>query len=148
MTEREGPDAREAGTNRPSGLTPGTVYRLERGGLTATGVLTVLFGGWFLYIALGLGETTTGDPDLRLLAGGVGAATVVAGVLAVAGRREDLVGSILGALTAAAFTLGATQLIQPESGWRVMFPAAIFGGLLLGFLAFRGAFRARTGDEG
>jgi hypothetical protein len=124
------------------------VYRLERGGLTATGVLTVLFGGWFLYIALGLGETTTGDPDLRLLAGGVGAATVVAGVLAVAGRREDLVGSILGALTAAAFTLGATQLIQPESGWRVMFPAAIFGGLLLGFLAFRGAFRARTGDEG
>ena len=70
-----------------------------------------------------------------------GTATTIAGVLTLARRREDLVGGILGAFTAAAFTLGATQLIQPDETWRVMYPAAIFGGLLFGYLAFRGAFR-------
>ena len=66
---------------------------------------------------------------------------MLAGILALVRKREDLVGSIFGALTAAAFTLGAAQLIRPDQSWRVMFPAAVFGGLLLGFLSFRGAFR-------
>ena len=148
MTERMTPERQDSVTERPFGLAPGTWRRLEQGGLTATGVLAVVYGGWFLYIASGLGETTSDDPDLRVLAGGIGAATVLAGALAIVRKRADLVGSVLGALTAAAFTLGATQLLQPESGWRVMFPAAIFGGLLLGFLAFRGAFPARHGEHG
>lgn len=139
MTEPAAED-RETVSVRPSRRASDTWSRVERLGLTATGVLALLYGGWFLYIALGLGESTSGDPDLRILSAGVGVATVLAGALAVTKTREDLVGSILGALTAAAFTLGATQLIQPDAGWRVMFPAAIFAGLLLGFLAFRRGF--------
>jgi hypothetical protein len=94
-----------------------------------------------------LGEVTSVDVDLRLLAGAVGAATAVAGVLAILRLREDVVGAVLGALTAAAFTLGATSLLQPTSGWRVMYPAAIFGALLLGFLVFRRGFD-RPGCDG
>ena len=71
----------------------------------------------------------------------------VAGVLAILRAREDVVRAVLGALTAAAFTLGATSLREPTSGWRVMYPAAIFGGSLLGFLAFRRGFD-RPGCDG
>ena len=113
----------------------------ERIGLAFVGIGAVLYGGWFLYVAFGFGTVTSSDPDLRILSGGIGVATVLAGILALVRKREDLVGSIFGALTAAAFTLGAAQLIQPDQSWRVMFPAAVFGGLLLGFLSFRGAFR-------
>jgi hypothetical protein len=117
--------------------------RVEELGLAVVGLATVVYGGWFLYIALGLGTETSSDTELRVLAGAIGTATTIAGVLTLARRREDLVGGILGAFTAAAFTLGATQLIQPDESWRVMYPAAIFGGLLFGYLAFRGAFRRR-----
>ena len=96
------------------------------------------------YIALGFGAETSSDLDLRMLAGAVGTATVLAGILTLARRRSDLVGGVLGAFTAAAFTLGATQLLQPNQSWRVMFPAAIFGALLFGYLAFRGAFRRQA----
>jgi hypothetical protein len=115
-------------------------------GLRAVGLLTALYGGWYLFIALGLGQATAGDADLRVLAGGVGAATVLAGLLALVRRREDLVGAILGGATAAAFALGAARMTQPDAQWGVLFPAAIFGGLLVGFLAFRDAFRARDVD--
>ena len=123
------------GTERPSSW-----HRAEEIGLAIVGVVSILYAGWFEYIALGLGEVTSVDVDLRLLAGAVGAATAVAGVLAILRLREDVVGAVLGALTAAAFTLGATSLLQPTSGWRVMYPAAIFGALLLGFLVFRRGF--------
>lgn len=114
--------------------------RAEEIGVSAVGVAAVVYAGWFEYIALGLGEVTSVDMDLRVLAGAVGVATAVAGVLAILRVREDVVGAVLGALTAAAFTLGATSLLQPTSGWRVMYPAAIFGALLLGFLVFRRGF--------
>ena len=124
-----------SGTERPSSW-----HRAEDIGLAIVGGISILYAGWFEYIALGLGEVTSVDVDLRLLAGAVGAATAVAGVLAILRLREDVVGAVLGALTAAAFTLGATSLLQPTSGWRVMYPAAIFGALLLGFLVFRRGF--------
>jgi hypothetical protein len=127
-----------SGTERPSSW-----HRAEDIGLAIVGGISILYAGWFEYIALGLGEVTSVDVDLRLLAGAVGAATAVAGVLAILRLREDVVGAVLGALTAAAFTLGATSLLQPTSGWRVMYPAAIFGALLLGFLVFRRGFDRR-----
>jgi len=133
-----------SGTERPSSW-----HRAEDIGLAIVGGISILYAGWFEYIALGLGEVTSVDVDLRLLAGAVGAATAVAGVLAILRLREDVVGAVLGALTAAAFTLGATSLLQPTSGWRVMYPAAIFGALLLGFLVFRRGFdrpRVRVTD--
>lgn len=114
---------------------------VEALGLNLVAAGAVLYAGWFLYIALGLGTTTAADPELRILAGGLGAAVAVTGVLMFLRRREDLVGAALGAFTAAAFALGAAQMTQPDSAWRVLFPAAIFGSLLFGFLAFRGAFR-------
>jgi hypothetical protein len=119
---------------------PTSWQRAEEIGLSAVGVAAVVYAGWFEFIASGLGEVTSADVDLRVLAGAVGVATAVAGVLAIVRIREDVVGAVLGALTAAAFTLGATSLLQPTSGWRVMYPAAIFGGLLLGFLVFRRGF--------
>jgi hypothetical protein len=124
-----------SGTERPSSW-----HRAEEIGLAIVGAISILYAGWFEYIALGLGEVTSVDVDLRVLAGAVGVATAVAGVLAILRLREDVVGAVLGALTAAAFTLGATSLLQPTSGWRVMYPAAIFGALLLGFLVFRRGF--------
>ena len=105
-----------SGTERPSSW-----HRAEDIGLAIVGGISILYAGWFEYIALGLGEVTSVDVDLRLLAGAVGAATAVAGVLAILRLREDVVGAVLGALTAAAFTLGATSLLQPTSGWRVMY---------------------------
>jgi hypothetical protein len=115
--------------------------RIEEVGLQVVGFATVTAGGFFLYVALGLGARTGGDADLRILAGAVGIATIVAGILAIARLREDLVGSILGGFTAAAFTIGAAQMTQPTAGWSVFYPAAAFGGLLVGFLAFRDGFR-------
>jgi hypothetical protein len=128
---------------------PSSWHRAEEIGLAIVGAISILYAGWFEYIALGLGEVTSVDVDLRVLAGAVGIATAVAGVLAILRLREDVVGAVLGALTAAAFTLGATSLLQPTSGWRVMYPAAIFGALLLGFLVFRRGFdrpRVRRND--
>ena len=128
---------------------PSSWQRAEEIGLAIVGVVSILYAGWFEYIALGFGEVTSVDVDLRVLAGAVGVATAVAGVLAILRLREDVVGAVLGALTAAAFTLGATSLLQPTSGWRVMYPAAIFGALLLGFLVFRRGFdrpRVRRAD--
>lgn len=119
---------------------PSQWHRAEEIGLAIVGVVSLAYAGWYVYIALGLGEVTSVDVDLRVLAGAVGVATAVAGVLAILRLREDVVGAVLGALTAAAFTLGAASLLQPTSGWRVMYPAAIFGGLLLGFLVFRRGF--------
>jgi hypothetical protein len=130
---------------------PTSWQRAEEIGLAAVGVAAVVYAGWFEYIALGLGEVTSVDMDLRVLAGAVGAATAVAGVLALLRLREDVVGAVFGALTAAAFTIGATSLLQPTSGWRVMYPAAIFGAMLLGFLVFRRGFdrpRLRTERAG
>lgn len=119
---------------------PTSWQRAEEIGLAAVGVVALVYAGWFEYIALGLGEVTSVDVDLRVLSGAVGAATAVAGVLAILRLREDVVGAVFGALTAAAFTIGATSLLQPTSGWRVMYPAAIFGTLLLAFLVFRRGF--------
>jgi hypothetical protein len=115
----------------------------ERGDarLNVVALATVLCAGWFLYIALGLGSVTAIDLELRILAGGVGAALAIAAVLVFLRRREDLVAATLGAFTAASFALGVAQMTQPDAAWRVLFPAALFGGLLFGFLAFRGAFR-------
>jgi hypothetical protein len=104
-------------------------------------------GGAFLYTALGFGHITSGDADLRVLAGGVGLATTLAGVLLFVRRRPDLVGTILGGSTAAAFALGAAQMTQPAASWSVMYPAAIYAALLLGFLAFRGALRSTAGPH-
>lgn len=115
----------------------------EELGLELVGLAIVIAGGVFLYIALGFGSRTGEDADLRILSGLVGVATVLAGILAMARVREDLVGAILGGFTAAAFTIGAAQRTQPTAGWSVFFPAAIFGGLLVGFLTFRSAFRKR-----
>jgi len=131
--------------SEPSGSDPAALWRrVEDLGLAAVGLATVLYGGWFVYIDLGFGAETSSDLDLRMLAGAVGTATVLAGILTLARRRSDLVGGVLGAFTAAAFTLGATQLLQLNQSWRVMFPAAIFGALLFGYLAFRGAFRRQA----
>jgi hypothetical protein len=110
-------------------------------GLNVVAFATVLYAGWFLYIALGLGSVTAIDLELRILAGGVGAAMAIAAALMFLRRREDIVAATLGAFTAASFALGVAQMTQPDAAWRVLFPAALFGGLLVGFLAFRGAFR-------
>lgn len=118
---------------------------VETFGLNLVALATVLYAGWFLYIAFGLGTVTGADVELRILAGAVGASMAIVGVLMFARRREDLVAAALGAFTAASFGLGAAQMTQPDTSWRVLFPAAIFGGLLFGFLAFRGAFRRPTG---
>ena len=128
---------------------PSAWHRAEETGLAIVGIASVVYAGWFEYIALGLGEVTSGDVDLRVLAGAVGVATAVAGVLAILRLREDVVGAVLGALTAAAFTVGTASLLQPTSGWRVMYPAAIYGALLLGFLVFRRGFdRPRVRQTG
>jgi hypothetical protein len=131
------PEVKEPGSSRKRRLWD----EIEVAGLRLVGFATMLAGGVFLYIALGFGTRTGEDSDLRILSGLVGIATVLAGLLAVARLREDLVGSMLGGFTAAAFTIGAAQTTQPNAGWGVFFPAAIFGGLLVGFLALRGAFR-------
>ena len=43
--------------------------RVEEFGLAIVGLATVVYGGWFLYIALGLGTETSSDMELRVLAG-------------------------------------------------------------------------------
>ena len=74
---------------------PTSWQRSEEIGLAAVGVAAVVYAGWFEYVALGFGEVTSVDMDLRVLAGAVGVATAVAGALAVLRVREDVVGAVL-----------------------------------------------------
>lgn len=112
-------------------------------GLQLVGVATIVVGLAFATITVGLGPRTAGDVELRILSGALAAATVTAGVLTLFRLREDLVGSVLGAFTAGAFTIAIAQSTRATADWSLFYPAATYGGLLFGFLAFRGAFRTR-----
>lgn len=116
---------------------------LERSGLMVVGGLAMVVG--LAWIAIGLNPSPEARVagDFRPFGVALGVATLVAGGLAALRRREDLVVSILGSLTGATFAVAVALTTLPETTWNVFSATTIFAALLLGVLAFRGAFRGR-----
>jgi hypothetical protein len=115
--------------------------RLEPRGLSLVGVIAALVGLGWLGIAANPSPDAQVAGEFRPFAAAVGVATLGAGILAVFRLREDLVVSILGALTGASFAVAVALTTRPGSTWSVFWSATVFGGLFLGVVAFRGAFR-------
>jgi drug/metabolite transporter (DMT)-like permease len=114
--------------------------RIERYGLAAVAILDLVIGAAWLAIAANPSPEAQVAGDFRPFAAAVGLATIVAGGLAAARRREDLVVSILGGLAGASFAVALALTTLPETRWSVFSAATIYGGLVAGVLAFRGAF--------
>jgi hypothetical protein len=115
--------------------------RLEPQALSLVGVIAALVGLGWLGIAANPSPDAQVAGEFRPFAAAVGVATLGAGILTVFRLREDLVVSILGALTGASFAVAVALTTRPESTWSVFWSATVFGGLFLGVVAFRGAFR-------
>jgi len=119
--------------------------RIEPQALSLVGVIAALVGLGWLGVAANPSPDAQVAGEFRPFAAAVGVATLGAGILAAFRLREDLVVSILGALTGASFAVAVALTTRPGSTWSVFWSATIFGGLFLGVVAFRGAFRHIAG---
>jgi uncharacterized membrane protein (UPF0136 family) len=72
-----------------------------------------------VWIGIGLDPSPDAKvaPDFRPFALLIGIATIVAGVLTAYRRRDDIVLSIIGALTGATFAVATALLTRPETSW-------------------------------
>jgi peptidoglycan/LPS O-acetylase OafA/YrhL len=116
---------------------------IERRGLVAVGVASLIVGVAWLAIAVDPRPEARVAFEFRPFAAAVGLATLLAGALMILRRREELVMSVIGALTGAAFAVGTALLTRPETKWTVYAASVVFGALLLGALMFRGGFDRR-----
>ena len=94
------------------------------------------------WVAIGVNPSAAASvaPDFRPFAVLIGLATIVAGILTALRRRDDLVVSIIGALTGASFAVATALLTRPDTSWAVYSACVVFGALLLGVSLCRGAF--------
>jgi hypothetical protein len=117
---------------------------IERYGLISVGVAAIVVAFGWLAIAVNPSPEAQAAGDFRPFAAAIGLATLAAGLLAAVRRREDLVVSLLGGLTGASFAVGVALTTVPDARWTVFSAATLFGALLLGVLAFRGAFLTQS----
>ena len=116
---------------------------IERRGLAAVGVASLIVGIAWLAIAVDPRPEARVAVEFRPFAAAVGLATLLAGALMILRRREELVMSVIGGLTGAAFAVGTALLTRPETKWTVYSASVVFGALLLGALMFRGGFERK-----
>ena len=113
---------------------------IERRGLVAVGVAGLIVGVAWLAIAVDPRPEARVALEFRPFAAAIGLATLLAAALMIMRRREELVMSVIGGLTGAAFAVGTALLTRPETKWTVYSASVVFGALLLGALMFRGGF--------
>ena len=113
---------------------------VEQRGLVAVGVASLIVGVAWLAIAVDPRPEARVAVDFRPFAAAIGLATLLAAALMILRRREELVMSVIGGLTGAAFAVGTALLTRPETKWTVYSASVVFGALLLGALMFRGGF--------